>query len=60
MNDVDNNSIDNESKSVRNQSWVTVDKTVLDTIPVKGIEKQMGFVGTPDPNTGFYCVSPLL
>ena len=43
--------------STRNQNWVTVDKSVLDTILIKGIEKQMGFVGTPDPTTGFYCVS---
>lgn len=39
------------------ENWVTVDKAVLDSVAVKGIEKQMGFVGTPDPTTGFYCVS---
>ena len=51
------NNTEENGESIGSHRWVTVDKTVLDSIPVKGIEKQMGFVGTPDPTTGFYCVS---
>ena len=62
INDETMTSINTEEngESIGSHRWVTVDKTVLDSIPVKGIEKQMGFVGTPDPTTGFYCVSVLL
>lgn len=35
--------------------WVVVDKAVLDGISA-GSEKRMGFEGTPDPATGYYCV----
>lgn len=34
-------------------TWVAVDKSVV--MP-DGIEKQIGFEGTPDPATGFYCM----
>ena len=34
--------------------WVVVDKSVL-TDAQKGIEKEIGFEGRPDPATGFYC-----
>jgi formylmethanofuran:tetrahydromethanopterin formyltransferase len=37
-------------------AWVAVDKSVLDSVQEAGIEKSMGFEGTPDPTTGFYCV----
>ena len=37
-------------------TWVVVDKSVLESVPDVGIEKNMGFEGTPDPTTGFYCV----
>lgn len=55
-NDDDNDAEEDNTTNNSIRNWVTVDKTVLDSIPVKGIEKQMGFVGTPDPTTGFYCV----
>ena len=55
-NDVEENEPEEDGND-RIRNWVTVDKAVLDSIPGKGIEKQMGFVGTPDPTTGFYCVS---
>ena len=33
------------------------DKAVLETQSIpEGVEKMMGFEGTPDPNTGFYCI----
>jgi len=34
-----------------------VDKAILEneSLPA-GIEKMMGFEGTPDPTTGFYCI----
>jgi hypothetical protein len=51
-NDDDENTTDSTESC-----WITVDKAVLESIPVKGIEKLMGFEGTPDPTTGFYCVS---
>lgn len=35
--------------------WVVVDKAVLDGVSA-GSEKRMGFEGTPDPATGYYCV----
>jgi hypothetical protein len=41
-------------------AWVTVDKVVLESITLKGIEKQMGFEGIPDPATGFYCVRSIV
>lgn len=34
--------------------WSLVDKSVVDDGP-KGVEKKVGFEGTPDPNSGFYC-----
>jgi hypothetical protein len=37
--------------------WSVVDKSILDEkSPPEGIEKMIGFEGTPDPATGFYCV----
>ena len=36
-------------------TWVTVDKSILD-VADDGVEKKIGFEGTPYPNTGFYCV----
>lgn len=36
-------------------AWVAVDKSVLDDA-ADGVEKLIGFEGTPDPATGFYCV----
>ena len=35
-------------------SWSIVDKSVCDDAP-KGVDKKIGFEGTPDPNSGFYC-----
>ena len=35
-------------------SWSPVDKSVCDDAP-KGVEKKIGFEGSPDPNSGFYC-----
>ena len=35
-------------------SWSPVDKSVCDDAP-KGMEKKIGFEGSPDPNSGFYC-----
>lgn len=38
-------------------AWTIVDKSILDEqTPPEGIEKQIGFEGTPDPASGFYCV----
>lgn len=40
-------------------TWIAVDKSILDDSPTSvpdGIEKMIGFEGTPDPATGFYCV----
>ena len=34
--------------------WKTVEKSAGDDAP-KGIEKQIGFEGISDPNTGYYC-----
>ena len=37
---------------------MVVDKSVLNDLDddaLKGIEKRMGFEGTADPNTGYYC-----
>jgi len=34
--------------------WSLVNKKVVDGAP-KGVEKKVGFEGTPDPNSGFYC-----
>jgi hypothetical protein len=37
--------------------WIHVDKSILDeTALPDGIEKNIGFEGTPDPASGFYCV----
>ena len=36
--------------------WIVVDKKILEEAPVPdGIEKRIGFEGTPDPNSGFCC-----
>jgi hypothetical protein len=36
--------------------WVVVDKSLLDSQEVpSGLEKLIGFEGTADPKTGFYC-----
>jgi hypothetical protein len=35
--------------------WILVDKAIEDEI--EDIEKKIGFEGTPDPKTGYYCVS---
>jgi hypothetical protein len=37
--------------------WKVVDKSILDGASLPdGIEKMIGFQGTPDPNSGFYCL----
>mmetsp|Transcript_46172 Transcript_46172/g.90171 ORF Transcript_46172/g.90171 Transcript_46172/m.90171 type:complete len:239 (+) Transcript_46172:105-821(+) len=36
------------------RTFVAVDKTVLDGAPA-GVEGRVGFEGTPDPKSGFYC-----
>ena len=39
--------------------WQVVDKSILDdpaTAIPDGIEKMIGFEGTPDPATGYYCI----
>jgi hypothetical protein len=38
----------------KDDAWVTVDKAVLNGNDVD--PKEIGFEGTPDPNTGFFCV----
>lgn len=40
-----------------NKTWTTVDKSIVDgeSLP-EGIEKMIGFEGTPDPASGFYCI----
>lgn len=35
------------------EKWVVVDKIIEGD--VAGIEKLIGFEGTPDPSTGYYC-----
>ncbi|KAG7368017.1 hypothetical protein IV203_030760 [Nitzschia inconspicua] len=40
----------------QDEVWKIVDKSVLDTEEVEGLEKMIGFEGRPDPSTGFYCV----
>jgi hypothetical protein len=44
-------------KESEKDEWSVVDKSILDgaTLP-EGIEKMIGFEGTPDPATGFYCI----
>jgi hypothetical protein len=39
-----------------NDAWTAVDCKAVDAEAPEGIEKQIGFEGTPDPATGFYCV----
>ena len=41
-----------------NDTWtvVNVKDVMSSTATVDGLEKQIGFEGTPDPATGFYCV----
>jgi hypothetical protein len=37
-------------------AWVVADKSALDGIETnKGLDRNIGFEGTPDPSTGFYC-----
>jgi len=36
------------------EEWVKVDRSVLTDAP-EGLEKLIGFEGTPDPATGYYC-----
>ena len=36
------------------EDWITVDKSVTADAPA-GIEKRIGFEGTADVGTGFYC-----
>lgn len=39
------------------EEWKVVDKSILETESIPdGIEKMIGFEGTPDPATGFYCI----
>jgi hypothetical protein len=54
--DTDSDDENDEASKNTDSNWITVDKNVLDSIPIKGMEKLMGFEGTPDPTTGFYCV----
>lgn len=35
--------------------WVVADKSVLDGVDAKGLERRVGFEGTADPSTGYYC-----
>ena len=39
------------------EEWKVVDKAILDlqSLP-PGVEKMIGFQGTPDPASGYYCV----
>ena len=39
--------------------WTKVDKSVLENAP-DGLEKIIGFEGSPDPSSGYYCVSFML
>jgi len=51
----DDNDDDNEEEEGQ---WVIVDKNSSgsdDDVAVDGIEKLIGFMGRPDPVTGFYC-----
>jgi hypothetical protein len=39
-------------------AWAVADKSALDGIEAtsnKGLDRSIGFEGTPDPSTGFYC-----
>jgi hypothetical protein len=42
-------------RSSTNDDWVIVDKSVLNDMDIKSIDKRMGFEGKPDPKTGYYC-----
>jgi hypothetical protein len=37
-----------------NKTWVAVSKDVVQGAP-EGVEKKIGFEGTPDPFSGYYC-----
>lgn len=41
------------------EEWVVVDKSIDVPDKESQIDRKIGFEGTPDPNTGYYCVSIL-
>jgi len=38
------------------ETWIKVDKAVLEGDATEALEKKIGYEGTPDPSTGFYCI----
>jgi hypothetical protein len=49
--------LEKEGDESSTSSWTVVDKSVLEASPLpEGLEKMIGFEGTPDPATGYYCV----
>ena len=39
-----------------NEEWTLADKAVLSETVMESLEKSIGFEGTPDPATGYYCL----
>lgn len=35
--------------------WSVADKSALDGVDPKGLDRRIGFEGTADPSTGYYC-----
>jgi hypothetical protein len=35
--------------------WSVADKSALEGVDAKGLDRRIGFEGTADPSTGYYC-----
>ena len=55
--DVDdsNNDDGDDNNADTGGEWSVADKSALDGVDAKGLDRRIGFEGRADPSTGYYC-----